>query len=138
VQVATGGQLVYTPSNFTAKNGTIVTFNFPNSSIPHSVTQGYFGQPCAYLTASGGNPAGFDSGLLSAKQYSLKITNDKEPIFFFCKNDAHCGLGMVGQRDQRTDSGNTYAAYLAGAKALSTSEPVVSCSVVPLGFRCTY
>jgi hypothetical protein len=35
-------------------------------------------------------------------------------------------------------TGNTYAAYLAAALALGPSEPVVSCSLVPLGFPCTY
>jgi len=35
-------------------------------------------------------------------------------------------------------TGDTYAAYLTGAKALGSSEPAVSCSLVPLGlFQCT-
>ncbi|KAN0105458.1 hypothetical protein V8E52_011052 [Russula decolorans] len=134
VQVSPGGQLVYSPSNFTAKNGTIVTFSFPNY---HSVTQGDFAKPCAYLAASGGSPAGFDSGLLSGTQFSLNITNDKDPIFFFCKTRGHCGLGMVGAINVPTTGGNTYAAYLTAAKALGSSEPVVGCSLVLLGFPCT-
>lgn len=47
-------------------------------SFPHSVTQGSFANPCVYLAASGGNPAGFDSGLQSGgKEFTLKITNDQ-------------------------------------------------------------
>lgn len=87
---------MYSPSNFAAKNGTVVTFYFPayklyhcclsamlirtlcRSATLHSVTQGSFDKPCVYLAASGGNPAGFDSGLQSGKQFTLKITNDKE------------------------------------------------------------
>ncbi|KAN0102327.1 hypothetical protein V8E52_012053 [Russula decolorans] len=140
VQVSPGGQLVYSPSNFTAKNGTIVTFSFPKYNFSsHSVTQGDFAKPCAYLAASGGSPAGFDSGLLSGTQFSLNITNDKDPIFFFCKTRGHCGLGMVGQVaiNAPTTGGNTYAAYLTAAKALGSSEPIVGCSLVLLGFPCT-
>ena len=85
---------MYSPSNFTASNGTIVTFIFPYgmfsgflfsvlmyavcSSSPHSVTQGSFADPCVYLAAEGGNPAGFDSGLQTGKQFSIQITNDQE------------------------------------------------------------
>jgi hypothetical protein len=46
------------------------------SSLPHSVTQSSFADPCTYLAASGGAPAGFDSGLTSAKQFTINITDD--------------------------------------------------------------
>jgi len=110
---------VYSPSNFTASNGTIVTFIFITG--PHSVTQGSFADPCVYLAAQGGNPAGFDSGLQTGKQFSIQITNDQEPIYFFCKEDGHCGLGMVGAINAPT-TGNTYAAFQAAAKALGSNE----------------
>ena len=46
--------------------------------IPHSVTQGSLENPCSYLNGSSG--AGFDSGLLSgsAKQFTIRITNDQQ------------------------------------------------------------
>jgi hypothetical protein len=47
-------------------------------SISHSVTQGSFANPCVYLAATGGNPAGFDSGLQAGKQFSVQIANDQE------------------------------------------------------------
>ncbi|KAH9985574.1 hypothetical protein BJV77DRAFT_108698 [Russula vinacea] len=133
------GGLVYSPSNFTASNGTTVTFFFPSydsyhccpfvmlmhaicrGSIAHSVTEGSFANPCVYLAAAGGNPAGFDSGLQTAKEFTIQITNDQEPVWFFCKNTGHCGLGMVGAINAPT-TGNTYAAFLAAAKALGASE----------------
>lgn len=86
---------MYSPSNFTASNGTTVTFTFPSyelyncclfavlmhalrrGSITHSVTEGSFGNPCVYLAATGGNPAGFDSGLQAGKEFSIQITNDQ-------------------------------------------------------------
>ncbi|KAN0107121.1 hypothetical protein V8E52_010428, partial [Russula decolorans] len=125
VQVAPGGQLVYNPSNFAASIGTTVTFYFPKNSTPHSVTQGSFDKPCVYLAASGGNPAGFDSGLQSGKKFTLKITNDKEPIFFFCKTPLHCGLGMVGAINAPA-TGQSYAAYLAAAKSLGSNEKPIN------------
>jgi len=125
VQVAAGGKLVYNPSNFTAANGTTVTFIIPGGSIAHSVTQGSFSPTCQYLAASGADPAGFDSGLQSGKQFSIQITNDQQPIWFFCKQVSHCGLGMVGAINAPA-TGNTFDAYLADAKALGTSETSIS------------
>jgi len=124
VQVAAGG-LVYSPSNFTASNGTTVTFIFPSGSTTHSVTQGSFANPCVYLAATGGASAGFDSGLQAGKQFSIQITNDQEPVWFFCKSVGHCGLGMVGAINAPT-SGNTYDAFVAAAKALGSSEIPIS------------
>ena len=158
---------------------TRIAYALYSSSISHSVTQGYFGVPCAYLAASGGNPAGFDSGLLSGKQYSLDITNDQErtqtncyfislvvkrlhaqPSFssarprvtvvsewlgkcYFSNRYIQlfwmtCVDGTSRSAINALTTGNTYAAYLAGVKALGSNEPVVSCSFVPLGFPCTY
>ena len=96
VQVAPGGQLVYSPSNFAACNGTTVTFCFPqyksyhcclpamfihalySGSTLHSVTQGVFEKPCVHLASRGGNPAGFNSGLQSGKEFNIEITDDRE------------------------------------------------------------
>jgi len=120
VQVATG---LYNPSNFTASNGTIVTFYFPSSPALHSVTQGYFDNPCVYLNDKGG--AGFDSGLQSGKKFTIRITNDQKPIWIFCKAPGHCGLGMVGAINA-PKIGDTFEAYLAAAKALGSKAPNVS------------
>lgn len=80
----------------------------------HSVTQSSFDSPCTHLAASGGNPAGFDSGLTQSSHFSITITNDAERTFHFltispiylletstaiyyhCKQTLHCGQGMVG------------------------------------------
>ncbi|KAI0255403.1 hypothetical protein BJV78DRAFT_763793 [Lactifluus subvellereus] len=118
VDVAPGGKLVFNPSNFTAANGTTVTFFFPQSSISHSVTQSSFANPCTPLAS------GFDSGLQDAKQFSIKITNDQQPIWFFCKAPLHCGTGFVGSINAPT-TGNTYDAYLAAAKAIGANEVTV-------------
>ncbi|KAH9977183.1 hypothetical protein BGW80DRAFT_839053 [Lactifluus volemus] len=120
VDVFPGSQLMFNPSNFTAANGTTVTFFFPQSSIPHSVTQSSFAKPCTPLAN------GFDAGLQTAKQFTITITNDQQPIWFFCKAPTHCGTGMVGSINAPA-TGNTYAAFLAAAKAIGASEVTVSC-----------
>ncbi|KAF8271144.1 Cupredoxin [Lactarius quietus] len=112
VTVASGGSLVYNPSNFTAANGTSVTFVFANA--PHSVTQSSFEDPCTYLAAANGSSGGFDSGLQTGKEFTITITNDQAPIWFFCKEANHCGSGMVGSINAPT-SGNTADAFLAAA-----------------------
>ena len=136
VVVSPGGALAFSPSNITATNGTSVTFVFPQYELPyvmylqwyshhsadrsvaHSVTQSTFENPCTYLAAGNGSSAGFDSGLQTAKQFTITITNDQErkptflspslffpfivyltiatAVWFFCKQVQHCGLGMVG------------------------------------------
>ncbi|KAI9455578.1 hypothetical protein BJY52DRAFT_636410 [Lactarius psammicola] len=146
VDVAPGGALAFNPSNFTAANGTTVTFFFPQSGT-HSVTQSTFANPCTYLAAASGSSGGFDSGVQTAKQFTITITNDQQrkptfpslslfffpswlilatAIWFFCKVQKHCGLGMVGSINAPTTGTNTAAAFLAAAKAIGTNEPPVS------------
>ncbi|KAH9946305.1 uncharacterized protein BXZ73DRAFT_95809 [Epithele typhae] len=127
VNVAAGGQFVYDQTNISAPNGTLITFFFPGGSIPHSVTQGDFNNPCQPLQG------GFDSGLQSAGvQFTLNVTNDQEPVYFFCKSPTHCGLGMVGYAMARTlpainapTSGNTAQAWQSAAVKVGSSEKTI-------------
>lgn len=119
VNVGFQGKLVYSPANISAPVGTIVTFYFP-SGLAHSVTQSSFAAPCTYLAASGNTSAGFDSGLQTAVQFSINIT-DNQPIWFHCKQVQHCGLGMVGSINAPA-TGNTFAAFQSAALALGSSE----------------
>ena len=45
-------------------------------ALAHSVTQGSFANPCVYLNGTSGT--GFDSGLQTAKEFTIQITNDQE------------------------------------------------------------
>jgi hypothetical protein len=119
VQISPG---LYTPSNFSASKGTFVTFYFPVLTELHSATQGSFGDPCVYLNDSSGT--GFDSGSSSGQQFTIQITNDQEPIWFFCKVPGHCGIaGMVGAINAPATGDCSYAAYLAASEALGTNAP---------------
>jgi plastocyanin len=121
IDVAYNQTFSFHPANITALNGTLVTFFFPKG-FSHSVTQSSFAAPCTHLTASGGNPAGFDSGLTQATQFTINITNDGEPIWYHCKQNLHCGQGMVGSINAPS-TGNTYNAFLAAAMKIGNMEP---------------
>jgi len=121
VDVAFNKTLTFNPDSFKAPNGTIVTFYFPNAGISHSVTQSSFANPCTYLPANGSAPAGFDSGLTQAAQFTITITNDQKPIWFYCKSAKHCGAGMVGAINAPA-TGNTFNAFRSAALAIGSSE----------------
>ncbi|KAJ7826801.1 hypothetical protein B0H14DRAFT_2286982, partial [Mycena olivaceomarginata] len=88
----------FEPNLVFATNGTIVTFKFTGSPGNHSVTQSSFANPCQPLDG------GFDSGWISVKEalpsppeWNLTITNDRIPIWFYCKQllpVPHCHSGM--------------------------------------------
>ncbi|KAI0336298.1 hypothetical protein GY45DRAFT_387473 [Cubamyces sp. BRFM 1775] len=123
IEVAAGGNFVFSPANVTAPNGTMVTFFFPNAGLTHSVTQGDFSNPCEPIAAQNGQN-GFDSGLQAGVQFTLNVTNDQIPIYFFCKQQTHCGLGMVGSINAPA-TGNTFDAWQAAAIKVGSSEPVL-------------
>jgi plastocyanin len=122
VDVFVNGTYRFSPANITAPVGTLVTFFFPGGSIPHSVTQGSFADPCTYLVAnsSAGTGAGFDSGLTNSVQFTINITNT-DPIWYHCKEVGHCGMGMVGSINAPTN-GSTFEAYQAAAMKIGSSE----------------
>ncbi|KAK7043696.1 hypothetical protein VNI00_008307 [Paramarasmius palmivorus] len=124
VDVFFNGNFAFNPPSVTATNGTLVTFYFPGGSFPHSVTQSSFASPCAHLEAdtTAGTPAGFDSGLVNAVQFTINITDDTQPIWFHCKFPLHCGMGMVGSINAPTTGDNTFEAFQAAAMNIGNSE----------------
>ncbi|TFK72545.1 hypothetical protein BDN72DRAFT_315797 [Pluteus cervinus] len=126
VNVAPNGQFQFNPNNITAANGTLITFFFPNAGIAHSVTQSSFADPCTYLTANGSEPAGFDSGLQQAVEFTINITDDSQPIWFHCKQVDHCGLGMVGAINAPTTGNFTFQNFMTSALAIGSNEATES------------
>ncbi|PFH52388.1 hypothetical protein AMATHDRAFT_173404 [Amanita thiersii Skay4041] len=124
VDVFFQGNYTFHPNNFTAPKGTNVTFYIPNSGFDHSVTQSSFASPCTHLTSADNSTVGFDSGLTSAKQFTITITDDTKPIWFHCKQVQHCGLGMVGAINAPTTGNNTFEAFMAAALAIGMNEPM--------------
>ncbi|KIK59644.1 hypothetical protein GYMLUDRAFT_44079 [Collybiopsis luxurians FD-317 M1] len=125
IDVAFNNTFVFHPKNISAPVGTLVTFWFPGgpNSIPHSVTQSSFEQPCTYLTANSttGTGPGFDSGLTNSVQFTINVTDDQR-IWFHCKQVLHCGMGMVGSINAPSNGSNTFDAFLAAATKIGNSE----------------
>lgn len=116
----------------------IVIFSSP---VPHSVTQSTFANPCTYLAPANGSTGGFDSGLVTAKQFTITVTDDSRrmyyslvliqstyasflAIWFHCKVQGHCGSGMVGSINAPS-TGNTFSSFETAAKALGSNAPQV-------------
>lgn len=73
----------------------------PKQPKNHTVTQSSFLSPCSPLR--NGSLTGFDSGYVpvdsgakEAPAWTLEITQDASPIWFYCATGTHCQSGMVG------------------------------------------
>jgi len=94
VTVGGVGGLVYSPESVVAAVGDMVIFTFMSQN--HTVTQSAFTEPCKKLAT------GMDSGFMAnvnntvspPPQMAMQVTVDT-PIWFYCKQKAHCGKGMT-------------------------------------------
>jgi len=120
INVAPNAQYMFSPANVTAANGTLVTFYFPTSPIgPHSVTQSTIDAPCTPMEG------GFDSSLEQSVQMTLNITNSNDPVYFFCKQILHCGMGMVGGINLPPSGTGSFEDLQAAAEKIGGSETTV-------------
>jgi len=94
VVVGGAGGLVFTPESVVAAVGDMVVFTFMSQN--HTVTQSAFDTPCKKLAE------GMDSGFMPnanntispAPQMAMQVTV-ATPIWFYCRQKAHCGKGMT-------------------------------------------
>jgi len=129
VKVGENGGLTYNPDSVTAKEGDIISFQFVAKN--HSVTQSSFSDPCTRLTTP---TLGIDSDFqpVSANatmvpQWSFTVSNASVPLWFFCKQGAHCKAGMVFAVNPTADK--TFQAFkdkATGANSTSSSTSVSS------------
>ncbi|KAJ7057986.1 hypothetical protein C8F01DRAFT_303474 [Mycena amicta] len=121
----------FVPPTTSARQGDTILFVFGGAA--HTVTQSSFESPCTRLQG------GFDSGILGrgidlsgqAPVWSLTVTNDSEPIWFFCElsmPSSHCETGMVGVINPPSVS--LFDQFTNSAKAV-TSTPTVGPTVNP-------
>ncbi|KAJ7642926.1 Cupredoxin, partial [Mycena rosella] len=109
----------FNPNQITAPNGTVVTFQFTGIPGNHSVTQSSFDAPCQPL--KGGFDSGWiliEAGTTAPPQWSINITNDQTPIWFFCKQlipSPHCTAGMVGVINVKPGA-NSFSAFQSAAE----------------------
>ncbi|KAJ7846790.1 hypothetical protein B0H13DRAFT_1646437, partial [Mycena leptocephala] len=92
---AGGNQIFFPNVILSAPTTSVVSFLFSGVPGNHTVTQSSLAAPCEPLAG------GFDSGwivvveeLLEPPIWNLTVTNEAEPIFFYCKQDLsprpHC------------------------------------------------
>ncbi|KAF5329544.1 hypothetical protein D9619_009365 [Psilocybe cf. subviscida] len=126
----------YDPPTLSAGLNDTIIFTFLGPV--HTVTQTSFNTPCVQL------PGGFNSGAAGVgvtpplnvpPTWTLKITNDSEPIWFFCEIStptSHCAAGMVGAINP--PSQQAFDQFVAAAKAVSgTPSPVVTVDLTGSG-----
>ncbi|CAD6505146.1 BgTH12-00641 [Blumeria graminis f. sp. triticale] len=95
-KVVVGGSsgLVFTPDQVKADVGDMVVFQFMSNN--HTATQSAFSSPCEPLAN------GMDSGFMPnvnntkspAPEMAVQVTVTT-PLWFYCKQTAHCGKGMT-------------------------------------------
>ncbi|KAE9383075.1 hypothetical protein BT96DRAFT_1009678, partial [Gymnopus androsaceus JB14] len=121
-----GGIYQFTPSNFNANNGSVISFEFTGNPGNHSITQSTFSSPCQPL--SGGFDSGWvlipNGGVSPSPVWNLTVTDDSNPIWFFCKQllpTPHCAAGMVGAINAPTSGSNSFDSFLNNAESSTTS-----------------
>lgn len=86
--------LIYEPDSITAAVGDMVVFTFMSKN--HTVTQSEFATPCKAL--DGGMKSGFqpnpNNTISPPPQVAMQVMVDT-PLWFYCAQTGHCGLGMV-------------------------------------------
>jgi len=116
---------VFRPNQITARVGDRVQFQFRGGN--HTVTQSSFANPCAQQFNTATNQPGFTSPFIPYNAqagtigvYTLEITQDTAPIWFFCARNPHCNNGMVGAINAATTGDKSFdrwAATVATAQA---------------------
>jgi plastocyanin len=119
-----GGPLTFQPSNITAQPGDTVTFEFHVKN--HTVTQSSFAAPCVKLAStSTSGQVGFDSGFMPVAAgattfptFTVQV-NDTAPIWAYCRQQGHCGQGMVFAVNANESSPKSFEAFEALAMQLN-------------------
>jgi plastocyanin len=125
VKVGNNGALTFDPPSIAAGPRDTVVFEFQSKN--HTVTQSSFGNPCRKLefTSTTGQK-GFDSGFVPVDAslttnfptYTVTV-NDTAPIWVYCRQQGHCGQGMVFSINADESSDRNYAAFVALAKTIN-------------------
>jgi plastocyanin len=136
VTVGANGLLRYDPPTVVAKPRDTIMFEFHAKN--HTATQSSFADPCRKLSLTSNPPQdSFDSGFFPTaadattfSTWNLTI-NDTAPIWVYCRQTGHCGMGMVLaiNSDEAANSTHTFAAFqtlameINGTTTSNTSTP---------------
>ncbi|MCJ1481616.1 hypothetical protein MMC06_001775 [Schaereria dolodes] len=128
--VTVGGSagLVYTPSTIEAAVGDIVVFTFLAKN--HTLTQSTFPLPCVKM--GGGMDSGFmpnpEGTLYPAPSFSFQV-NVTTPLWFYCRQTGHCGMGMVFSINPTV--AKSQSDFLAEAIAQNGTKSTMSMTTAP-------
>lgn len=124
VIVGGDGSLTYDPPAIQAAVRDRITFEFRSKN--HTITQSSFGNPCRKLefTSTTGQ-IGFDSSFVPVSAdatefptYTVTV-NDTAPIWAYCRQGPHCGLGMVFSVNADEASERNHEAFVTLAKTIN-------------------
>jgi len=148
IMVGLNGTKTYTPANITAAVGDTVTFVFMAGN--HTVTQSSFAEPCVQAVNATTGQVGFDTdfqfvNLSSGSVPSVTVqVNSATPIWFYCRQNGHCGQGMVGAINANESSAKSFEAFKASAISIngtgaaapaasgSSVSPLISSGTLPV------
>jgi plastocyanin len=130
VKVGGPGVLAFDPPRVQALPRDTIVFEFHEKN--HTVTQSAFASPCLKLDNNG--ITGFDSGFFPVAAnsttfptWSLTI-NDTAPIWAYCRQQSHCGSGMVFAVNSDESSARNFSAFQGLAKTLNGTATASSSS----------
>jgi len=124
VVVGDGNANVFAPTSLTGVvSGDTIAFTFFSKN--HTVTQSTFPAPC--VSKPDGVNSGFvpvDAANATKPEWSIRIDNVTDPLWFYCAQGAHCKAGMVFAINPTAEK--TYDAFLAAAKGAAPSSTASS------------
>lgn len=120
--VGGNSSLTFNPPEVQANVGDEVVWVFMSKN--HTATQSSFPSPCRELGATNSSATGFDSGFMPVSNtttsgfptYSVTI-NDTNPIWGYCRQTGHCGMGMVFAINAVDNGPKNFTVFQASAKA---------------------
>jgi len=122
--ITVGGSagLVYTPPSVNATTGDILHFIFEATN--HTVTQSTFETPCSPLL--GGVNTGFNFPVNSSvtsdfPTFDIIVTDDTQPMWFYCAQPDHCSQGMVFAANPPATGDQTFDAFKTLATETATN-----------------
>ncbi|KAI0274617.1 hypothetical protein BC834DRAFT_1430 [Gloeopeniophorella convolvens] len=129
IRVIVGGSsLTFDPPSVAALPRDTIVFEFHQKN--HTATQSNFESPCV---SNGGFDSGFNPVSANATEfptYNLTI-NDTAPVWAFCRQDGHCGSGMVFAVNAENSSARNFDAFKALAIQLNGTGAATSTAAQP-------
>jgi plastocyanin len=121
VKVGGPGVLAFDPPHVQALPRDTIVFEFHEKN--HTVTQSAFASPCVKLNSNG--TTGFDSGFFPVAANSTTFPtwnltiNDTAPVWAYCRQQGHCGSGMVFAVNSDESSARNFSAFQSLAETLN-------------------